>query len=377
MPVRLLDFLSAERHGGDSIAGYLEPDARSSGGPHRFVHWESSNPMLPAFVNCLEGGGDMRRIYTNHEDAPWVRPRGPGVKRRGVLRADDGDGSLMIEPVPMTTRAWPASVAGSRGPGPLPAGGLHAATLSSGSATDAPDDECDVSEPARILRHYALAARTLIASSAASGFAGSHDHVGAILVDDTGRILAAGINTGSYRHAEVSLLLSWFRNDPRARTLPAKSIVFCTLTPCRQCTRYLSLAKAPDTLIRFDETDAGRSGRAGERIAERIDVRLGTGTDDELGPVPDVPVPRSVSIPAGAKAVREAERRAVRNGDDGDGGPSRIARSREARRVLLEAGERHREVAIGERSAEAAVQVHLANWIRCTVPERIARAADR
>ena len=356
MPVTLHDFLHPDRHGGDGVAGYL--DARSPGGPHRFVHWRSSNPMLPAFVNCLEGGGDMRRIYTNHEDAPWVRPRGPGVKRRGVLRADGGDGGLTIEPVEMTTRAWPARVAVPDGPGPLPSGGLHAATLAS--------------PPARALRHYALAARTLIASSAACGFAGSHDHVGAILVDDTGRILAAGINTGSYRHAEVSLLTSWFRDHPQARTLPARSTVLCTLTPCRQCTRYLTLAMAPDTLIRFDEADAGRSGRAGQRIAEPIDARGdtrgGAETGGGPGPVPDVLAPRSASVTAGTGAVREAERRAVRNRGDGEGGPSRIARSHEARRALLEAAERYREVAPGERSAGTAVPVYLADWIRGMTP---------
>ena len=129
-----------------------------------------------------------------------------------------------------------------------------------------------------------------------------------------------GSTPGSYRHAEVSLLLSWFRDHPEARTLPAKSIVLSTLTPCRQCTRYLSLAKAPDTLIRFDEADAGRSGRVGERIAEPI----GTGGDRRF---------ESVPVSAGTGTAREAERRAIRN--DGEGGVSRIDRAREARRVIL------------------------------------------
>ena len=360
LPVKLHDFIRAAEHGDDSIAGYLEPGARASADPHRFVHWRSSNAMLPAFVNCLEDGGDMRRVYTNHERAPWARPRGPGVKRRDNLRAESGDGALMVEPVPMESRRWPARVSVPAGPAPL-SGGLHAAALSSA--------------PTRSLHLYVLATRTLIASSAASGFAGVHDHVGALLVSDAGAILAAGINTGSYRHAEVSLLLSWFRDNPEAHALPAKSIVISTLTPCRQCTRYLSLAKAPDTLVRFDEADAGRSGRVGERIAERVDVdvdsRLGaaldSGVDPEfapgLGSAPD------------ASAAREAERRAIRNG--GAGGRSRVDRAREARRVILHAarsaalvpgragsaGEADREAGADEREAEAAVPAYLAEWI--------------
>ena len=359
MPVRLRDFIRAAGHGDDSVAGYLEP-GRTAGDPHRFVHWRSSNPMLPAFVNCLEDGGDMRRIYTNHEQAPWARPRGPGVKRRDNLRADGGDGALMVEPVLVTTRRWPARVGGSGGPAPLP-GGLHAAARSSAESVGASKahGEADASAPPRLLRHYALAARTLIALSAASRFAGVHDHVGAILVSDRGAILAAGINTGSYRHAEVSLLLSWFRDHPGARTLPAKSIVLSTLTPCRQCTRYLSLAKAPDTLIRFDEADAGRSGRVGERIAEQ----LVTGSDRQPGAIP---------LPAGTSDAREAERRAARNG--GEGGLSRIDRAREARRSLLEAAEavdrapgqavgRQRGAEARERGEEAAVLAYLTRWI--------------
>jgi len=377
VPVKLHDFIRADDHGDDSIAGYLEPGVGSSDDPHRFVYWRSSNAMLPAFVHCLEGGGDMRRIYTNHESAPWARPRGPGVKRRDNLRADHGDGSLLVEPVPMTTRRWPERVVGTGGPAPL-SGGLHAAALSSAGNTErtGTDGGPDVAGLTRSLRHYTLATRTLIASSASSGFAGVHDHVGAILISDAGAILAAGINTGSYRHAEVSLLLSWFRDHPQARTLPAKSIVISTLTPCRQCTRYLSLAKAPDTLIRFDEADAGRSGRVGERIAEPVyagvDRPPGSGpmsADEdvalELAPA-GTEVVRHLT-PPGASTVREAERRAIRN--DGRHGLSRIDRAREARRIILDAADsagqsrNHPNDADG-RQAEAAVLTYLAAWIR-------------
>ena len=361
MPVSLHDFLRTDRHG-DDIAGYLEPGDPAAGAPHRFVHWRSSNPMLPAFVNCLEGGGDMRRIYTDRESAPWVRPRGPGVKRRAVLRPDVGDGALPIEPVPMTTRSWPARVSVPVGPAPL-SGGLHATALSASSESRTGPAHDRVgrdaaghgrpAEPVRALGQYVLAVRTLIAASASSGFAGVHDHVGAILVDDAGAVLAAGINTGSYRHAEVSLLLSWFRDHPRARTLPAKCTVFTTLTPCRQCTRYLTLAKAPDTLVRFDEADAGRSGRVGERIAERIASGVDPAGDSEFG---------SEFGSGGADATREAERRAVRNA--GEGGRSRIDRAREARRTLLDAAERSRGADPRGRSAEAAVLAYLARWVR-------------
>ena len=390
MHVTLHDFVRAAGHG-DDMAGYLQPP-RSPGDPHRFLYWRSRNAMLPAFVNCLEDGGDMRRIYTNRERAPWVRPRGPGVKRRDNLRPDTGDGCLPIEPVPMASRRWPARVSGPEGPAPL-RGGLHAAAQSAvrGGSPGGGGSGRGASEPIRPLRLYALATRTLIEASAASGFAGVHDHVGALLVGDDGAILAAGINTGSYRHAEVSLLLSWFRDHPEASTLPARSVVFTTLTPCRQCTRYLSLARAPDTLIRFDEADAGRSGRVGERIAERLDV----GIDGEVEPgseaertSPDDPAPEPEPARATSarnatsretRAVREAERRAIRN--DGEGGLSRIDRAREARRAILDgadavgrtAGGGTGGTAVGDRGApdpgrgaeaEAAVLTYLARWIR-------------
>ena len=236
--------------------------------------------------------------------AGYLEPRGPGVKRRAVLRPDDGDGSLMIEPVPMTTRSWPARVAVPVGPAPLPEG-LHAAALSR-AAHDASEKARDGTASTRALGHYALAARTLIAASAASGFAG---------------------------------------------------IVFTTLTPCRQCTRYLLLAKAPDTLIRFDEADAGRSGRVGERVAERIDP------DGEHGATALARHSRS----HGTGSLREAERRTVRN--VGEVGLSRRPRSCEARRRLLEAAERSRAVESCKGSAEASVLACLARWIRTGGPE--------
>lgn len=386
MLVKLHDFIRAAGQGGDSIAGYIEPPVPSSAGPHRFVYWRSSNAMLPAFVNCLEGGGDMRRIYTNHEQAPWARPRGPGVKRRDNLRADAGDGRLMIEPVPMTTRRWPASVAGADGPAPL-SGGLHAAALSSTRCTDTSADRDGHHAPGlmRSFHHYVLAARTLIARSATSEFAGVHDHVGAILVSDTGAILAAGTNTGSYRHAEVSLLLSWFRDHPEARTLPEKSIVLSTLTPCRQCTRYLSLAKAPDTLILFDEADTGRAGRVGERIAEQIgaDVdRKGGSAPVSSGDLAHESPPAGSDSSRDASATREAERREIRNASQC--GRSRIERSREARQAILDAAASavrmpklaahpNREADTGERRIEAAVLTYLAEWVlRSSAPARVA-----
>lgn len=248
---------------------------------------------------------------------------------------------------------------------------MHAAALASTADTDPSEDHGGRGVPAlaRSLRLYALATRTLIASSALSGFAGVHDHVGAILVSDAGAILAARINTGSYRHAEVSLLLSWFRDNPEARTLPAKSIVLSTLIPCRQCTRYLSLAKAPDTLVRFDEADEGRSGRVGERIAERID--MGAAHRSGSTAVPPVrPCARACSggddsRPRNDITGREhrPRSRAACDLQRRRGGMSRLDRSREARQAILHAAVRQRDVDAEERRIEAHVSACLAEWI--------------
>jgi len=389
VPVKLHDFIHDAAHRDDSIAGYLEPGERPGTGPSRFIYWRSSQPMLPAFVNCLEDGGDMRRVYTNHEQAPWARPRGPGVKRRGNLHPHDGDGSLTVEPVAMNSRRWPVRVVGDGGPAPLP-GGLHAAARAASEGHGAGDGL--VSDTlARSLRHYALATRTLVAASASSAFTGVHDHVGALLIDDGGAILAAGINSGSYRHAEVSLLLSWFRDNPEARALPPKSVVITTLTPCRQCTRYLSLVMASDTVILHDEADHGRSGRVGERIARPLDLRDATreapAVEAATSTTASATASASATAPADADAVREAERRALRNA--GPSGESRIDRAHEARRYLLDranssaassaratrarrpAGTSANAVNAVEASAvadeastEAAVLDYLATWIR-------------
>jgi len=82
-------------------------------------------------------------------------------------------------------------------------------------------------------------------------------YVGALLVSDQGKILAAGINIGSYRHAEVSMLLSYVRKNPTAAKIPENTIIFSILTPCKGCTGHLTLAKSSNCVIYFGQKDTG------------------------------------------------------------------------------------------------------------------------
>jgi tRNA(Arg) A34 adenosine deaminase TadA len=132
---------------------------------------------------------------------------------------------------------------------------------------------------ARALRYYLLAAYSLVDISAAESYQGLKNYVGALLVSDEGKILAAGINIGSYRHAEVSMLLSYVRKNSTAAKVPENTIIFSTLTPCKGCTGFLNVAKSSKCVIYFGQEDTGKDGRVGRKIS----AQLSSKTKDPLG----------------------------------------------------------------------------------------------
>ena len=116
----------------------------------------------------------------------------------------------------------------------------------------------------RALRYYMLATYSLLDTLAIAGKADQvGNYVAAMLVGQDGNILAAGINVGKFMHAEVSLLLSYFLAHKGESHLPEKSLVFSTLTPCMQCTKFLMESRSAKTLMYFGQMDKGDFGNIG------------------------------------------------------------------------------------------------------------------
>lgn len=369
MTIKLRDFLKATPYTQKNIAGFLDGDV--------FHYWESSNPRLPAYINCSQSCPmTVRKIYTNYTNSKtsWVRFGSPSVKGLTSLQSETGDGAKLVTLEKHDPRIWPLSMRANGGSAPFPEGGLHAAAVEVASRD--PDtyvrggakDGSHKTGVTRSLRYYMLAAYGLLDKSSGDAFAGLGNYVATLLVGDTGTILAAGINTGSYRHAEVSMLISYFRQNPTAQQLPAKSVVFSTLTPCEQCTAYLKEARAPDTQIYFGQFDSGKFGKAGAEISKRL-------ADQMDGPkaILDKAIDEAaggVASDAGAGAVYKT---VIANGLTscmGSGSiASQISDSEEARRILKGANAALMEKAtrvrsdIAEEQAKGAALTYLTTWL--------------
>lgn len=86
-------------------------------------------------------------------------------------------------------------------------------------------------------------------------------NIGTMLVSKQGEILAWGVNTGKYRHAEVNTLISYFLRNSSQTNLPVDSVLFSTLKPCRMCSTYISQAwNGGKTRIWYGMMDEGGSG---------------------------------------------------------------------------------------------------------------------
>ncbi|MEF7612609.1 hypothetical protein V4F39_01720 [Aquincola sp. MAHUQ-54] len=282
---KLAEFMQGD-FGTDNVAGYL------SGGKtnRRFNYFRSSSAALPAFVNALEAAG-RAKVYTNLDPAPWPKHIVQNIKGKASLQLHEGDGALEVTPAEQAVRKWPSRVISTSGAAPVGGGGLHAAARGLMTSATLAAEGSRERGLQRALRYYMLATYALVDISGEESFKGLNNYIGAMLVGDDGAILAAGINTGSYRHAEVSMLLSYFRSHPTATALPAKSVVFSTLTPCKQCTAYLTAVKASDTVIYFGQKDTGKDGRAGEKIGKQLSEKTsaphGRSKTALTGTVPD------------------------------------------------------------------------------------------
>jgi tRNA(Arg) A34 adenosine deaminase TadA len=353
--------------GGNNVAGFIDGDT--------FKYFESDNLMLPAVINALEIK-ERVWIYTNSIVPLWIKNY-PGIKVRFMdrLQANEGDGSSMVTPVLQTTKKWPRQLSALALPAPLPEGGLHAAAAGLSKALDLPADSREKGL-ARALRYSMLATYALVDISAAEAYEGLKNFVGALLVSDKGQILAAGINTGSFRHAEVSMLLTYFRNNPAATKIPENSVIFSTLTPCKGCTGYLSVAKSSNCVIYFGQEDTGKDGRAGNAISTQISKSTKEPLGQSKAALPGAAEPGKVSgegvVSVGsASGVYKIQVDKGLSSCMGDGSiATQIGTARNAREVLNSASEaliqkmlKTRSSGTLESAVKTAVLQHIGQWL--------------
>jgi tRNA(Arg) A34 adenosine deaminase TadA len=242
-----------------NVAGYLVGD--------EFHYVESTNPALPAAVNILALKSSAT-VYTNLKHGHWTKTY-KDVKTWPYPTEwpPTHEAFKQVTPRKLADAALPAaSLTLPTLPAPL-GGGLYLAAQ--GLKTDYADGTL-AKGLARSLRYYMLAAYSLLDRCSLSAHTGLGNYVSALMVSDRGEILSAGINTGSYRHAEVNMLLGYFRHHGTSPKFPENAVVFSTLTPCEQCTKYLRDTKSTKSVIYFGQSDTGKMGKKGEKISSKI-----------------------------------------------------------------------------------------------------------
>lgn len=261
---KLRTFLQPYRnYGTKNVAGFLDADGET------FHYLEQTNPCLPAAVNVYEQLGLKGPVYSNLPKDHWLRfykKQQTNIKQRNA-----GGDALDTEVTPQKIRAphTPPHLAIPTADAPLPGGGIYRAAehiknkakLKEGTPEHA---------TMRALRYYMLACFVMLDLRGTFDSANKSNWVAAMMVSDTGKILAMGLNNGGYRHAEVSMLHAYFTANPTSSKLPPKTVVFSTLTPCGQCAGYLTDAKADDTLIYFGQADPGPAGKMGAAISQQL-----------------------------------------------------------------------------------------------------------
>jgi tRNA(Arg) A34 adenosine deaminase TadA len=356
--------------GGKNVAGFIDGV--------EFKYFESDNLMLAAVINALQGKAKVSKqsIYTNSRTPLWVRHY-PAIKVKfmDVLKANEGDGAAVVTPVLQNIKKWPRRLSALALPAPLPDGGLHAAASGLSKDLDLPDGSRKKGL-ARALRYYMLAAYSLVDISAAEGYEGLKNFVGALLVSDQGQILAAGINTGSFRHAEVNMLLSYFRNNPAATKIPENSVIFSTLTPCKGCTGYLTVAKSSNCLIYFGQPDTGKDGKFGNTISKQLSeiTKQPQGQSKEALPgavKPDDMGGEGVVSVGSASGVYKIQVDTGLTSCMGEGSiATQISKAKHAREVLNSASEaliqkmlKTRSTGDPESAVKTAVLQHIGQWL--------------
>lgn len=272
---KLADFM--KRFPNDNIAGYI--DDKSA------FQWcrKKTRGNLPAAAyvadHLVASGKNLRKstIYTSLHSDHWIRT----YFSNSILSFDVIDAKTTVQTFDITSPRTDFMLklfsTFDQLDAPFPGGGLYDAAATDLSLSGAQQAKLSGERKGRIraLRYYMLAAYSLLGLCKSGGYAGGN-YVAALMVGDTGQILSYGVNNGqsagSFHHAEVNMLLDYFRRNPDATSFPEKSIVFSTLTPCEQCTRYLKDARPTESLIYFGQLDTGKQGNAGTAISKAFDT---------------------------------------------------------------------------------------------------------
>ncbi len=259
-----------------NIAGYINDQ-------NVFCYHVSSSNNLPAAVVVFDLVGYNKRkngkVYTNLTKSHWVYTyvgSAEGGSAPDLVHVNESNASA-LEATPMTKGKGQVRVLAGEGgnPGPLTGGGLFQAAKSlHDSATPvsylgAKDNHSRDKGLHRALRYYMLAAYALL-GKCAGGESSVGNYIAALLVDDQGKILSYGINSGGFHHGETNMLLNYFRahgNDP---TFPANTIIFSTLTPCKQCSKYIEATRPGDSVVFIGQRDTGSRGREGEKYGVHL-----------------------------------------------------------------------------------------------------------
>lgn len=368
----LYDFFNsdpiAKPRDGYNIAGFVSDK--------EFRYFESTNLLLPAVVNALQATNCNSVIYTNRREAMWVKDY-PQIKVKFMdrLKNNEGDGAKEVTPKLLTEKKWPRQITATELAAPISGGGLYEAAARA-SLSDALADGSRGKGLARALRYYMLAAYSLLDISGQEGYQGLKNYVGALLVSDKGEILAAGINIGKFRHAEVSMLLSYFRKNPTATSIPENSIIFSTLTPCRGCTAYLTLAKSSNSVIYFGQKDTGKDGKVGEKISSQLSGKtkapMGLGKEDPADSVePGESGGEGVVSLCAASAIHKVQIDSGLASCMGEGSiATQIGKAKDSRNILNSASEalihKMQKTRMGggdESQIKQAVLVYIGQWL--------------
>ncbi|MEJ8856275.1 hypothetical protein WKW79_16970 [Variovorax robiniae] len=279
------EFARLERENpGKSIAAYLEPPGSGTALPANAVlnYYVSTNDSVPAAAHLLDSVVDKRVVYTNLATDHWlttymssqlVHMGNPGeCKDLRKWQRDSADWVIARTALAPVTALRIAGRFLGDAPGPIGGGGLGAMAkkvAARSALADAGGGRDKALE--RALRYYTLAAYAVI-SRARYKSTMLGNYVGAILVSDSGRILAWGFNSSGFHHAEVNLMLAYFTAKPGEPKLPANSVVFSSLTPCQQCAKLLETARGESNSIFYGQFDSGDFGKAGAATSAKIDA---------------------------------------------------------------------------------------------------------
>lgn len=235
-------------------------------------YFESPHTMVPAAAFMLNSSTYKNKdLYTNLAPNNWILEYTKrSVRHQGQYtdskRRDVSTKQVQLKPI--ASLDLPPLLSYPDLTGPL-SGGIYAAAKAAVGRKAMPD-RSSVSVHEKLLRYYMLAAYSLVAMSAEMDYEGLGNHVGTIMVDDNGKIISAGVNTGYYRHAEVTTLIDYFSKNSSATKFPERTVVFSTLTPCEQCTKYLETSAPTESVIYFGQLDTGPSGKAGLRLGPAL-----------------------------------------------------------------------------------------------------------